>query len=103
LSAAFNLLPLGKFVDALDTAGVETRTAGGFWDGVTPDGDIVVKSWTAQAVRVEKTDRPPSREWIAGPMAIGQRGMLTFVRRVSLERRIGTAAGRSLPCDNVRN
>jgi hypothetical protein len=46
MSAAFKLPPFGKFLDALNAAGVETRTARGFWGGVTPDGEIVVTSWT---------------------------------------------------------
>jgi hypothetical protein len=46
MSATFKLPPFGKFVDALNAAGVETRTARGFWGGVTPKGEIVVTSWT---------------------------------------------------------
>ena len=45
----FKPLPLVKVVDALNAAGVETRTAGGFWGGVTPNGEIVVTSWTGIA------------------------------------------------------
>ena len=46
MSVAFRLPPFGKFVDALNAAGVDTPTARGFWGGVTPSGEIVVTSWT---------------------------------------------------------
>jgi hypothetical protein len=46
MSAPFKLPPFGKFLDALNAAGVETRTARGFWGGVTDEGEIVVTSWT---------------------------------------------------------
>jgi hypothetical protein len=36
----------GKFLEKLNSAGVHTRTARGFWGGVTPDGEVVVTSWT---------------------------------------------------------
>jgi len=36
----------GKFLDQLNEAGVETASARAFWGGVTPDGEIVVTSWT---------------------------------------------------------
>ena len=37
MSVAFRLPPFGKFVDALNAAGVDTPTARGFWGGVTPE------------------------------------------------------------------
>jgi len=40
------LPPSTKYLDALNAAGVETRTARGFWGGVASDGTIVVTSWT---------------------------------------------------------
>jgi hypothetical protein len=46
MTAPFKLPPFGKFLDALNAAGVETRTARGFWGGVTPAGEIIVTSWT---------------------------------------------------------
>jgi hypothetical protein len=42
----FKLPPFGKFVDALNAAGVKTKTARGFWGGVADEGEIVVTSWT---------------------------------------------------------
>ncbi|MBB6179834.1 hypothetical protein [Pseudorhizobium flavum] len=46
MSAPLKLPPFGKFLDALQTAGVNTRTARGFWGGVADDGQLVVTSWT---------------------------------------------------------
>ncbi len=46
MTAPFKLPPFGKFLDALNAAGVRTRTARGFWGGVTADGGIVVTAWT---------------------------------------------------------
>ena len=40
------LPPFGKFLDQLQAAGVETKNARGFWGGVSPEGGIVVTSWT---------------------------------------------------------
>lgn len=39
------LPPLGKFLDKLHEAGVETGTARGFWGGIDRDGGLVVTSW----------------------------------------------------------
>ncbi len=39
------LPPSGKFVDQLTAAGIQTKTARGFWGGVTAKGEIVVTSW----------------------------------------------------------
>jgi hypothetical protein len=36
----------GRFLDALNSAGVETRSSPGFWGGVTRDGGIVLTIWT---------------------------------------------------------
>jgi hypothetical protein len=44
--SAMRLPRFGKFLDQLQAAGVETKTARGFWGGVTPEGGIVVTSWT---------------------------------------------------------
>jgi hypothetical protein len=41
--------PFGKFLDALNAAGVKTRNARGFWGGVTEDGEIVVTAWTDES------------------------------------------------------
>ncbi len=38
--------PSGRFVDALNAAGIKTATARGFWGGIADNGDIVVTSWT---------------------------------------------------------
>lgn len=38
--------PFGTFLAALNGAGVATGSARGFWGGVTPEGKIVVTSWT---------------------------------------------------------
>jgi hypothetical protein len=46
MSARFKLPPFGKFLAALTAAGVVTRTARGFWGGVTTEGEIIVTSWT---------------------------------------------------------
>lgn len=35
----------GKYLSALNAAGIKTRTARGFFGGVTEDGQIVVTSW----------------------------------------------------------
>ena len=48
----FKLPPFGKFVDALNVAGVETRTARGFWGGIVPNGDVVLVG------RFERRQRP---------------------------------------------
>src|SRR5271155_4514355 len=45
MSAPLKLPLFGKFVDALNAAGVKTGSARGFWGGVTDDGSIVVTSW----------------------------------------------------------
>lgn len=46
MQVPFKLPPFGKFLDALNAAGVETRTARGFWGGITGAGEVVVTSWT---------------------------------------------------------
>jgi hypothetical protein len=46
MNAIFKLPPFGKFLAALNAAGVVTRTARGFWGGVTTEGEIIVTSWT---------------------------------------------------------
>jgi len=46
MNQLFKLPPFGKFLVALNAAGVTTGSARGFWGGVTPDGVIVVTSWT---------------------------------------------------------
>jgi hypothetical protein len=38
--------PFGTFLTALNKASVETGSARGFWGGVTPDGEIVLTTWT---------------------------------------------------------
>jgi len=40
--------PFGRFLDQLNAAGLETRTARGFWGGVTPTGEIIVTTWIDQ-------------------------------------------------------
>lgn len=45
MSVPLKIPPFGKFLAALNAAGVQTRTARRFWGGVTPDGEIVVTSW----------------------------------------------------------
>lgn len=46
MQVTIKLPPFGKFLDALNAAGVHTGTARGFWGGVTAEGEIVVTSWT---------------------------------------------------------
>ncbi len=46
MDVLIKLPAFGKFLDALNAAGVKTGTARGFWGGVTEDGKIVVTSWT---------------------------------------------------------
>jgi hypothetical protein len=46
MNGSLKISPFGKFLDKLQAAGVETRTARRFWGGVTPEGEIVVTSWT---------------------------------------------------------
>jgi hypothetical protein len=36
----------GTFLSALNTAGIKTASARGFWGGVTKDDDIVLTTWT---------------------------------------------------------
>ena len=45
-SLTLPLPPFGKFWDQLKAAGIQTRSARGFSGGVTPEGKIVVTSWT---------------------------------------------------------
>lgn len=45
MNVHLRLPPFGKFVDALNEAGISTRTARGFWGGVDEDGGIVVTAW----------------------------------------------------------
>lgn len=46
MNVPLKLPTFGKFLDALNAAGVKTRTARGFWGGVAADGEIVVTAWT---------------------------------------------------------
>jgi hypothetical protein len=45
MSVPLKLPPFGRFIDALNAAGVQTGSARGFWGGVTADDAIVVTSW----------------------------------------------------------
>jgi hypothetical protein len=42
---ALQLPPFRTFLRTLNEAGVETRSARGFWGGITPHGDIVATAW----------------------------------------------------------
>jgi len=46
MNVPLKLPAFGRFLDALNAAGVVTRNARGFWGAVTPEGEIVVTSWT---------------------------------------------------------
>ena len=96
MSAAFKLPPFGKFVDALNAAGVETRTARGFWGGVTRDGEIVVTAWTDgndgggrfYIWRPSTNHGGLKTQWEVGNMRVG-----TEVRMILLRQRGATPIG----------
>jgi hypothetical protein len=87
-SILFKLPPFGKFVDALIEAGIQTKTARGFWGGVNPDGDIILTAW------IDFNDgdgrfyvwRPPTNhgglkeQWQVGNIRVGTNVRLILVR-----------------------
>lgn len=53
------LPPFGTLLGALNEAGVETKSARGFWGGITSDDDIVVTFWQDEACELGRARSEP--------------------------------------------
>jgi hypothetical protein len=86
---AIDLPPFGKFLDQLKAAGIQTATGRGFWGGVTPNGKIVVTSWTDQRIGEDrfKIWRPKTNHgglktaWEVGNVRVGTEVRVILIRR----------------------
>lgn len=86
----FQLPPFGKYKDMLNAAGVDTKSARGFWGGVNGDGEIIVTSWIDGSdgadrfyIWCPKTNHGRLKEqWTDGNIRIG-----TEVRMILLRQR----------------
>jgi hypothetical protein len=94
----------GKYLDQLKAAGIETKSARGFWGGVTPDGETVVTAWTDQndGKGRFKFTRPPTNHgglktaWEVGNIHVGAEVRVIFLRQRGNVRHKRTVAAAAL-------
>ena len=113
MSLPIKLPPFGKFVDALNAAGVKTATARGFWGGVNDNGELVVTIWTDAHDKTGKFYlwRPKTNhgglktQWELGNITVGSEVRVILLRQrgnVPLGQYGRTVAGAALLPGNWR-